>query len=478
MASWIRSFHFSVKGSLVTRSKQSEDNYYRHIEVDSVCSVFVADVESLEHVFMHSQRLECAGSPSRALWKSRNDSLWSNSSGNASQVLSLASSSLAHWQSARAPQLNPLISLPNYAPPIDKEQWTNLLLGFLKCNFDAFPRQHNNHIGIGWVLRNDLGNLILACHREMVGPLDPKVGEALSFCESLSWTKDKGLNKVIFKSDSQLLVLAVTSNSQDSSYFGLSTISYILCLSIIPNSSRIANVHFSVFSSFAFNFSHASFRVSQAIILVKTIRVPPTLRKIHEEAYTPQHNQAARAGLKLKPARNECFLNIKFVRGIPCLWRAELQLPCFDIDDTTEYVVRNLMALEQCHYPYETYICSYIRLWDFLIDTAEDVDLLVGKKIIVNGLGDSAAVADLVNKLCNQIAEVQSCYYFISEQLNGYYENFCNHTMAALRSVYFGDLWIEEQMIYEEGLKVADTALPQLRKQMVLYRLRAEGSNG
>ncbi|KAJ9128784.1 hypothetical protein P3X46_034490 [Hevea brasiliensis] len=149
-----------------------------------------------------------------------------------------------------------------------------------------------------------------------------------------------------------------------------------------------------------------------------------------------------RAGLKLKPARNECFLNIKFVRGIPCLWRAELQLPCFDIDDTTEYVVRNLMALEQCHYPYETYICSYIRLWDFLIDTAEDVDLLVGKKIIVNGLGDSAAVADLVNKLCNQIAEVQSCYYFMSEQLNGYYENFCNHTMAALRSVYFGDLWI------------------------------------
>ncbi|KAJ9188518.1 hypothetical protein P3X46_003870 [Hevea brasiliensis] len=192
----------------------------------------------------------------------------------------------------------------------------------------------------------------------------------------------------------------------------------------IPNPVNRKPLHFTDLVRYFWSFEHPP------IMHAKSIESLCSITKLH------------RAGLKLKPARNECFLNIKFVRGIPCLWRAELQLPCFDIDDTTEYVVRNLMALEQCHYPYETYICSYIRLWDFLIDTAEDVDLLVGKKIIVNGLGDSAAVADLVNKLCNQIAEVQSCYYFMSEQLNGYYENFCNHTMAALRSVYFGDLWI------------------------------------
>ncbi|XP_048226364.1 UPF0481 protein At3g47200 [Ricinus communis] len=147
------------------------------------------------------------------------------------------------------------------------------------------------------------------------------------------------------------------------------------------------------------------------------------------------------AGLKLKPAQNKCFLEIGFEPGITCLWRAELQFPCFEVDDTTEFVVRNLMALEQCHYPYETYICNYIRLWDLLIDTAEDVDLLVEKKNLVNGLGDGATVANLVNKLCNQIAEVQSCYYPLSKDLNEYYEHCGNQTMAILRKVYFGDLW-------------------------------------
>ncbi|XP_050238470.1 UPF0481 protein At3g47200 [Mercurialis annua] len=171
------------------------------------------------------------------------------------------------------------------------------------------------------------------------------------------------------------------------------------------------------------------------------------------------------AGLKLKPAENKCFLEISFERGVPCVPRAEcckmesffleisfergvpcvpraeLQIPRFEVDDTTEFVVRNLMALEQCHYPFDTYICNCIRLWDLLIDTAEDVELLVEKKILVNGLGDGAAVANLVNKLCNQIAEVRSCYSTLSEDLNAYYENCGNHTMAILRSVYFGDLW-------------------------------------
>ncbi|WCJ22983.1 hypothetical protein M5689_005036 [Euphorbia peplus] len=148
-----------------------------------------------------------------------------------------------------------------------------------------------------------------------------------------------------------------------------------------------------------------------------------------------------RAGLKLMPVQNKCFLEVDFSSGMSCITRAELKLPSFEVDDTTEFVVRNLMALEQCHYPDDTYICNYIRLLDLLIDTAEDVDLLVEKKIIVNGLGDGGAVADLVNKLCNQIVEVKSCYFLVARDLNKYYESCGNQTMATLRSVYFGDLW-------------------------------------
>ncbi|GLT69092.1 hypothetical protein SLA2020_412710 [Shorea laevis] len=52
----------------------------------------------------------------------------------------------------------------------------------------------------------------------------------------------------------------------------------------------------------------------------------------------------------------------------------------------TEAVFRNLMALEQCHYPSKTYICNYVVLLDYLIDTEQDVELLVEKKVIVNNM--------------------------------------------------------------------------------------------
>jgi hypothetical protein len=52
----------------------------------------------------------------------------------------------------------------------------------------------------------------------------------------------------------------------------------------------------------------------------------------------------------------------------------------------------------QHHYPREAYICNYIVLLDHLINTAEDVDLLVEKKVIVNWLGSNKIVANLINK--------------------------------------------------------------------------------
>lgn len=80
-----------------------------------------------------------------------------------------------------------------------------------------------------------------------------------------------------------------------------------------------------------------------------------------------------------------------------------LELQSFTVGDATECVIRNLTAFEQCHCPQETIICNYIVLLDHLIDTAEDVDLLVEKKILVNWLGNNEAVATLINKLCHQI---------------------------------------------------------------------------
>ncbi|XP_060674727.1 uncharacterized protein LOC132804412 [Ziziphus jujuba] len=77
-----------------------------------------------------------------------------------------------------------------------------------------------------------------------------------------------------------------------------------------------------------------------------------------------------------------------------------------------------------CVYPFETYICNYVSFLDQLIDKAEDVELLVEKKVVHNLLGSNDAVADLINKLCDQILETSFYYGGIWQELNEHYDNF------------------------------------------------------
>jgi hypothetical protein len=118
-----------------------------------------------------------------------------------------------------------------------------------------------------------------------------------------------------------------------------------------------------------------------------------------------------------------------------------LEIPPLNIYDETDSIFRNLMALEQCHYPSNTYICNYVVLLDYLIDTKADVDLLVEKKVIVNNIGSNAAVANMINKLSTEISEGKSCYYDIAQEINKYRDNHWNHIMASMKSIYFRDFW-------------------------------------
>jgi hypothetical protein len=93
------------------------------------------------------------------------------------------------------------------------------------------------------------------------------------------------------------------------------------------------------------------------------------------------------------------------------------------IDDNTEVIFRNLIALEQCHYPFQPYMCNYAMLLDNLIDNEKDVDLLVEKQIIHNNIGGNQAVAELINRLCLEIVVLQSCYSDIGEKINTFFNH-------------------------------------------------------
>ncbi|EOX96431.1 Uncharacterized protein TCM_005681 [Theobroma cacao] len=128
------------------------------------------------------------------------------------------------------------------------------------------------------------------------------------------------------------------------------------------------------------------------------------------------------------------LLDVEFKEGV-------LKLLAIDVEYETEIRFRNLMAFEQYYYPKKAYFCSYIKLLDSLVDTSEDVDLLVKEGIIVNRLGSSAAVAEMINKLAVGVVHSTLLYGEIGRKLDQHYKNPWNHTMATLRHVYFSDLW-------------------------------------
>ncbi|KAL9343002.1 hypothetical protein Peur_063433 [Populus x canadensis] len=98
------------------------------------------------------------------------------------------------------------------------------------------------------------------------------------------------------------------------------------------------------------------------------------------------------AGVEFEVTEDKCLLNITFAKGV-------LKIPHLKVDYHFIRAVRNIMALEQCLYQNEAYICSYIKFMDHLINSPEDVGLLVGKGIITHWLGNDAAVSDMINKL-------------------------------------------------------------------------------
>ncbi|TXG66788.1 hypothetical protein EZV62_008063 [Acer yangbiense] len=171
----------------------------------------------------------------------------------------------------------------------------------------------------------------------------------------------------------------------------------------------------------------------------------PTAKKQEKVVDLPCATKLHESGVRFRCAKEGCMLDLKFdtnKRGILPFFKVyELQIPCFTVNDWTEFFIRNVMALEQCHYPKETHICNYIAFMDFLINTEKDADLLIDKGIIINCLGENTAIANMFNRFCLQTSSSVSCYYDMARDLKQHYESPYNNAKATFKSVYFSNPW-------------------------------------
>ncbi|XP_059642061.1 UPF0481 protein At3g47200-like isoform X2 [Cornus florida] len=142
------------------------------------------------------------------------------------------------------------------------------------------------------------------------------------------------------------------------------------------------------------------------------------------------------AGMKFKKAKSNHLLDIKHTME-------RLEIPHLTLCDWTESLLRNLVALEQCHYLYDSYIVDYIFFMDNLIDTAKDADLLIQNGVVKSYLSDSATVAGLFNGLTTEVTLCHENYYFydVCEKINTYCNVSWHKWGATLKRDYFSTPW-------------------------------------
>jgi len=102
------------------------------------------------------------------------------------------------------------------------------------------------------------------------------------------------------------------------------------------------------------------------------------------------------AGIHFKPAKGG-IKDIKFD-----VVTKQLFLPVIQLDENSEVIMRNLAAYESLTRPSYLIFTRYVEIMRAIIDTPEDVNLLVNKNIIVTELSDKV-VADLFNGMSTSI---------------------------------------------------------------------------
>ncbi|XP_050204470.1 UPF0481 protein At3g47200 [Mercurialis annua] len=142
------------------------------------------------------------------------------------------------------------------------------------------------------------------------------------------------------------------------------------------------------------------------------------------------------AGIKFKKRKTDRFWEIKFKHGV-------LRLPRLLVHDGTKSLFLNLIAFEQCHLDCGNEITSYVIFMDNLINSPEDVAYLHYCGIIEHWLGSDAEVADLFNRLCQEVVfDINDSYLSpLSQDVNQYYNHKWNTWRASLAHNYFGNPW-------------------------------------
>jgi len=213
---------------------------------------------------------------------------------------------------------------------------------------------------------------------------------------------------------------------------------------MIPSFLQLTTYYFDYYNISKLSFDNRDISIRHFTDLIRIFHLQhpiesrPSRNRIDEQIiHLPSATELLEAGVKFKVnTKSKCLLDLRFSGGV-------LEIPSLIVEDRTETLFRNMVALELCHYPKESYIIDYVAILDYLINTGTDVDILVQNKILHNWLGDSHSVANLFNGLCINVVHynISSQFSVLCKELNAFCRNPWNKLKATLRRDYCNTPW-------------------------------------
>ncbi|BAF28406.1 UPF0481 protein At3g47200 [Oryza sativa Japonica Group] len=176
------------------------------------------------------------------------------------------------------------------------------------------------------------------------------------------------------------------------------------------------------------------------------------------------------AGIRFRRARTDSLHDVRFRHGV-------LAMPPVAVDDSTEYMLLNMMAFERLHPGAGNDVTAYVFFMDSIIDSAKDVALLSSKGIIQNAVGSDKAVAKLFNSISKDVVlEPESALDGVQRQVNAYCRQPWNMWRANLIHTYFRSPWAFMSLAAAMFLLVM-TIMQTVYTVMSFYQ-QAEGGGG
>ncbi|XP_057723322.1 UPF0481 protein At3g47200-like [Arachis stenosperma] len=186
----------------------------------------------------------------------------------------------------------------------------------------------------------------------------------------------------------------------------------------------------------------ASSSIAHFTDLLRYFHLPPShttlLRNPGSLVLGHSASELVEAGVKFQVNKSShCILDLEFEDGV-------LKIPHIIVYDGTEVWLRNIVALEQCHYPRDHYITDYVSFLAKLVNSNKDANVLIKAGIIESMVsGNDTSVAKLFTDVDKNIIIVNYNvnYLRIHHDLNTYYKHPCRTKIATLRRDYFTTPW-------------------------------------